>query len=235
MVKTYFRPIMSDYLHTIAHLFGEKYSQPERKGTTLRRGRCHGHRKAQSEPHPGRITEPAAGGSLTNQSRSRSGDRERQPIRPPVGIPIRDSRGRDTTHKPARRERTRSQSRSPRRGTRRGWSPASDQSSDSSDDGYRRAKRRYRPNKQRHEEEPPWLAQLTGLLKPLLEREQQRAGVETEVGSRRVATTTSAVPVQPPTQEPEAVVLGEDTLDCRASVNLSGLEDESDNPRSSSP
>ncbi|PIK39632.1 hypothetical protein BSL78_23525 [Apostichopus japonicus] len=54
--------------------------------------------------------EPAAGGSLTNQSRSRSGYQERQPIRPPTGIPDQDSRGRDTTHKPARRERTRSRS-----------------------------------------------------------------------------------------------------------------------------
>ncbi|XP_071822331.1 uncharacterized protein [Apostichopus japonicus] len=172
--------------------------------------------------------EPEAGGSLSNQSRSRSGDREPQPSRSPAGIPDRESRGRNPSRNPARRDRTRSRSRSPRRGTRRGWSPASDQSSDSSDDGYRRAKRRYRPHKQRHEEEPSWLAQLTGLLKPLLEREQQRAEAETEAGSQKAATTTTTVP-EPPL-EPEAVTLGEDTLDCRASVNLSGLEDNSDVP-----
>ncbi|PIK41929.1 putative tyrosine-protein kinase [Apostichopus japonicus] len=39
--------------------------------------------------------EPEAGGSLSNQSRSRSGDREPQPSRSPAGIPDRESRGRN--------------------------------------------------------------------------------------------------------------------------------------------
>ncbi|XP_071836763.1 uncharacterized protein, partial [Apostichopus japonicus] len=129
--------------------------------------------------------QPEAGGSLSNQSRSRSGDREPQPSQSPAGIPDRESRGRNPSRNPARRDRTRSRSRSPRRGTRRGWSPASDQSSDSSDDGYSRAKRRYQPHKQRHEEEPSWLAQLTGLLNRYSRENNREPRQKQEPGARK--------------------------------------------------
>lgn len=45
----------------------------------------------------------------------------------------------------------------------------------------------------------------------------------------------SPVMVLQSTPEPEETFTGEDTLDCRASVNLKGLEEETDEPPGSDP
>ncbi|PIK33853.1 hypothetical protein BSL78_29324 [Apostichopus japonicus] len=159
--------------------------------------------------------ESAIEGSV-RRSRSHSREPEREPERRvPTETPTRESRGRETSRRP-RRDRSGTHSRSPRRKERRRHSPTSDESSESSDDGYRRAKRRRRSPRRRQEEEPAWLAQLTGLLRPLIE---QRVTTVTDKapGSTGSGPTTAPHPVSDP-----------DALDCRASVNLSGLEDEGD-------
>ncbi|PIK37401.1 hypothetical protein BSL78_25777 [Apostichopus japonicus] len=158
--------------------------------------------------------ESAIEGSV-RRSRSHSREPEREPERRvPTETPTRESRGRETSRRP-RRDRSGTHSRSPRRKERRRHSPTSDESSESSDDGYRRAKRRRR-SPRRRQEEPAWLAQLTGLLRPLIE---QRVTTVTDKapGSTGSGPTTAPHPVSDP-----------DALDCRASVNLSGLEDEGD-------
>ncbi|XP_071852375.1 uncharacterized protein [Apostichopus japonicus] len=182
---------------------------------------------SQSGPQLNRPTErgpPAVGGSgpkerATEGSRRRSRSRSREPDREPerrvpTEIPARESRGRESSRRP-RRERSGSHTISPRRRERKRYSPVSDESSDSSD-GYRRAKRKPRSPRRRQEEEPACLSKLTGLLRPLLE---QRTSTVADVAPG----PTSPVPTMAPQPAPAP-----DALDCRASVNLSGLEDEGD-------
>ncbi|XP_071842958.1 uncharacterized protein [Apostichopus japonicus] len=181
---------------------------------------------SQSGPQLNRPTErgpPAVGGSgpkerategTRRRSRSRSREPDREPERRvPTEIPARESRERESSRRP-RRERSGSHTRSPRRRERKRYSPISDESSDSSDDGYRRSKRRRRSPRRRQEEEPAWLSKLTGLLRPLLE---QRTSTVADVAPGPTSPVSTMAPQ--PAPDPDA-------LDCRASVNLSGLEDE---------
>ncbi|XP_071846182.1 uncharacterized protein [Apostichopus japonicus] len=181
---------------------------------------------SQSGPQLNRPTErgpPAVGGSgpkerategTRRRSRSRSREPDREPERRvPTEIPARESRERESSRRP-RRERSGSHTRSPRRRERKRYSPISDESSDSSDDGYRRSKRRRRSPRRRQEEEPAWLSKLTGLLRPLLE---QRTSTVADVAPGPTSPVLTMAPQ--PAPDPDA-------LDCRASVNLSGLEDE---------
>lgn len=73
---------------------------------------------------------------------------------------------------------------------------------------------------------------LTGLLRPLLEGERQRQAPNTDVGAEerlRPTASPAATPRSIPDQRIEPDLFpGEDVIDCRALVNLSGLDDKVD-------
>lgn len=60
--------------------------------------------------------------------------------------------------------------------------------------------------RRRHEEEPAWLAQLTGLLKPLLEREEERRSLRKKGNDRDAETpaSTSVTVVEPDVRSRES-------------------------------
>ncbi|XP_071826664.1 uncharacterized protein [Apostichopus japonicus] len=164
---------------------------------------------ARSQHHGSRNRSPVRRPPNPSLSRSRS----REPRRTPAArSPERGSRGRNDPQRD-----NRPQSRSPRRRERQ-LSPPSDERSPSSDDGFRKSKRRRRSPGRRQEEEPAWMTRLTGLLRPLLEGEHLRPNPDTGGHGR---------PTESPARTPRSF-RGEDVLDCRASANLSDLEDEVD-------